>query len=142
MNTLLLSTSLCLEWSLDLKTVIGKIVLCDRGINSRAVKCEVVKKASGVEMILANGVFDGEGLVADCHIFPAIAVGASVGDEIRKYIITAEKSKSSAIATIVFKSPPLVAKHKFDQLISNKIIESGIKPPGGVLVHLLKIQDG
>ncbi|KAK4839882.1 hypothetical protein QYF36_025729 [Acer negundo] len=104
MNTLLLSTSLCLEWSLDLKTVIGKIVLCDRGINSRAVKCEVVKKASGVEMILANGVFDGEGLVADCHIFPAIAVGASVGDEIRKYIITAEKSKSSAIATIVFKS--------------------------------------
>ncbi|KAK1575995.1 hypothetical protein Q3G72_009956 [Acer saccharum] len=97
------SASLCLEGSLDPKTVRGKIVLCDRGINSRAAKGEVVKKAGGVGMILANGVFDGEGLVADCHILPATAVGASVGDEIRKYIITAEKSKSLATATIVFK---------------------------------------
>ncbi|KAI9161397.1 hypothetical protein LWI28_016971 [Acer negundo] len=97
------SASLCLEGSLDPKTVRGKIVLCDRGINSRAAKGEVVKKAGGVGMILANGVFDGEGLVADCHILPATAVGASVGDEIRKYIITAEKSKSPATATIVFK---------------------------------------
>uniref|UniRef100_A0A6N2MWI1 Subtilisin-like protease fibronectin type-III domain-containing protein n=1 Tax=Salix viminalis TaxID=40686 RepID=A0A6N2MWI1_SALVM len=98
------SGSLCLEGSLDPKFVEGKIVLCDRGINSRAAKGEVVKMAGGVGMILANGVFDGEGLVADCHVLPATAVGASGGDEIRKYVSAAAKSKSSPpAATIVFK---------------------------------------
>ncbi|CAN0877777.1 Subtilisin-like protease SBT1.5 [Linum grandiflorum] len=57
------SSSLCLEGSLDPKLVKGKIVMCDRGINSRAAKGDVVKKAGGAGMILANGVFDGEGLV-------------------------------------------------------------------------------
>ncbi|XP_044495324.1 subtilisin-like protease SBT1.5 [Mangifera indica] len=97
------SASLCLEGSLDPKFAEGKIVLCDRGINSRATKGEVVMKAGGIGMILANGVFDGEGLVADCHLLPATAVGASGGDEIRKYISDSEKAKSPAIATIVFK---------------------------------------
>ncbi|KAG6780593.1 hypothetical protein POTOM_013459 [Populus tomentosa] len=98
------SGSLCVEGSLDPKFVEGKIVLCDRGVNSRAAKGEVVKMAGGVGMILANGVFDGEGLVADCHVLPATAVGASGGDEIRKYLSAAAKSKSSPpTATIVFK---------------------------------------
>jgi hypothetical protein len=70
------SSSLCLAGSLDPKFVKGKIVVCDRGINSRGDKGEVVKKAGGIGMILANGVFDGEGLVADCHVLPATAVGA------------------------------------------------------------------
>ncbi|KAE8719958.1 Subtilisin-like protease SBT1.6 [Hibiscus syriacus] len=73
------------------------------GINSRAAKGEVVKKAGGIGMILANGAFDGEGLVADCHVLPATSVGASNGDEIRGYIDSASKSKSPATATIVFK---------------------------------------
>ncbi|MFS7974655.1 putative cucumisin [Helianthus anomalus] len=97
------SASLCLEGSLDPKSVKGKIVLCDRGINSRAQKGEVVKKAGGIGMILANGVFDGEGLVADCHVLPATSVGASSGDEIRKYVMSASKSKSPPKATIIFK---------------------------------------
>ncbi|PSS07286.1 Subtilisin-like protease [Actinidia chinensis var. chinensis] len=97
------SSSLCLEGSLDPNVVKNKIVLCDRGINSRAAKGEVVRKAGGIGMILANGVFDGEGLVADCHVLPATAVGAASGDEIRKYITEASKSKSPPTATIVFK---------------------------------------
>ncbi|XP_022715362.1 subtilisin-like protease SBT1.5 [Durio zibethinus] len=101
------SSSLCLEGSLDPDFVKGKIVLCDRGINSRAAKGEVVKKAGGIGMILANGVFDGEGLVADCHVLPAAAIGASNGDEIRRYIDSASKSKSPATATIVFKGTRL-----------------------------------
>ncbi|GLT46180.1 hypothetical protein SLA2020_199540 [Shorea laevis] len=101
------SSSLCLDGSLDPNFVKGKIVVCDRGINSRAGKGEVVKKAGGIGMILANGVFDGEGLVADCHVLPATAVGASAGDEIRSYINAASKSKSPATATIVFKGTRL-----------------------------------
>ncbi|XP_027122580.1 subtilisin-like protease SBT1.5 [Coffea arabica] len=102
------SSSLCLENSLDPKAVEGKLVLCDRGINSRASKGEVVKKAGGIGMILANGVFDGEGLVADCHVLPATAVGASSGDEIRKYILSeSKKSSATATATIMFRGTRL-----------------------------------
>ncbi|XP_047340862.1 subtilisin-like protease SBT1.5 [Impatiens glandulifera] len=101
------SSSLCLEGSLDPISVKGKIVVCDRGINSRAAKGDVVRKAGGTGMILANGVFDGEGLVADCHVLPATAVGAIGGDEIRKYISTVSKSRSPATATIVFKGTKL-----------------------------------
>ncbi|XP_050232690.1 subtilisin-like protease SBT1.5 [Mercurialis annua] len=102
------SSSLCLDGSLDSKLVKGKIVLCDRGINSRAAKGEVVKKAGGVGMILANGVFDGEGLVADCHVLPATSVGANGGDEIRRYISVASKSNNSPpTATINFKGTRL-----------------------------------
>ncbi|XP_076889380.1 subtilisin-like protease SBT1.5 [Bidens hawaiensis] len=97
------SASLCLEGSLNPNSVKGKIVLCDRGINSRVAKGEVVKKAGGIGMILANGVFDGEGLVADCHVLPATSVGASSGDEIRRYIMLGTKSKSPPKATIIFK---------------------------------------
>ncbi|GAV61386.1 Peptidase_S8 domain-containing protein/PA domain-containing protein/Inhibitor_I9 domain-containing protein [Cephalotus follicularis] len=101
------SSSLCLEGSLDPHFVKGKIVLCDRGINSRPAKGEVVRKAGGIGMILANGVFDGEGLVADCHVLPATAIGASGGDEIRRYISIASKSHSPPTATIAFKGTRL-----------------------------------
>ncbi|KAK7294519.1 hypothetical protein RJT34_17408 [Clitoria ternatea] len=100
------SASLCLEGSLDPKFVKGKIVVCDRGINSRAAKGEEVRKKGGVGMILANGVFDGEGLVADCHVLPASAVGANGGDEIRRYIGNS-RPESPATATIVFKGTRL-----------------------------------
>ncbi|XP_013736414.2 subtilisin-like protease SBT1.5 [Brassica napus] len=103
------SSSLCIEGSLDPSLVKGKIVLCDRGINSRATKGEIVRKNGGVGMIIANGVFDGEGLVADCHVLPATSVGASGGDEIRRYISETAKSRSSKqpTATIVFKGTRL-----------------------------------
>lgn len=101
------SSSLCLEGSLDQNLVKGKIVLCDRGINSRAAKGEVVKKAGGIGMILANGVFDGEGVVADCHVLPATAIGASAGDCLRKYISEGSKSRTPPTATIIFKGTKL-----------------------------------
>ncbi|KFK38784.1 hypothetical protein AALP_AA3G160100 [Arabis alpina] len=103
------SSSLCIEGSLDPSLVKGKIVLCDRGINSRATKGEIVRKNGGFGMIIANGVFDGEGLVADCHVLPATSVGATGGDEIRRYISESAKSHSSEqpSATIVFKGTRL-----------------------------------
>ncbi|KAG2294748.1 hypothetical protein Bca52824_041417 [Brassica carinata] len=97
------SSSLCIEGSLDASLVKGKIVLCDRGINSRATKGEIVRRNEGSGMIIANGVFDGEGLVADCHVLPATSVGASGGDEIRRYI---SESKQPT-ATIAFKGTRL-----------------------------------
>ncbi|XP_021847488.2 subtilisin-like protease SBT1.5 [Spinacia oleracea] len=97
------SASLCLDGSLDPILVRGKIVLCDRGINSRVAKGEVVKEAGGIGMIIANAVFDGEGLVADCHVVPATSVGSANGDIIRKYISNKSKKLSTPTATIVFR---------------------------------------
>lgn len=104
------SASLCLEGSLNPDSVKGRIVVCDRGINSRAAKGEVVKKSGGVGMIIANGVFDGEGLVADCQVLPATAVGAASGDVIRHYISSASKTKRPPTARIVFKGTKVNTK--------------------------------
>ncbi|KAL2345987.1 hypothetical protein Fmac_007272 [Flemingia macrophylla] len=97
------SSSLCLEGSLEPNSVKGKIVVCDRGVNLRAQKGQVVKNAGGVGMILINGPFDGEGLVADCHVLPATSVGAAGGDVIRRYISLGSQLRSPPTATIIFK---------------------------------------
>lgn len=100
------SASMCLDGSLDPAAVRGKIVVCDRGVNSRAAKGDVVRRAGGVGMVLANGAFDGEGLVADCHVLPATAVGAAAGDRLRKYIASATKQRP-ATGTILFEGTHL-----------------------------------
>ncbi|CAH9110960.1 unnamed protein product [Cuscuta epithymum] len=79
--------SLCTEGSLDPKKVRGKIVLCDRGVNARTEKGEVVRNAGGVGMVLANTAENGEELVADAHLLTATAVGERDGDIIRSYFI-------------------------------------------------------
>ncbi|KAF2302047.1 hypothetical protein GH714_031768 [Hevea brasiliensis] len=94
-----LSTSLCMENSLDPNMVRGKIVICDRGSSPRVAKGLVVKKAGGIAMILANGISNGEGLVGDAHLLPACAVGSDEGDAVKAYI----SSTPNPTATIDFK---------------------------------------
>ncbi|KAH7577829.1 hypothetical protein JRO89_XS01G0304900 [Xanthoceras sorbifolium] len=89
----------CIDGSLSQKLVKGKIVLCQRGINSRARKGEIVKLAKGAGMILVNTENEGEELIADPHILPASALGASAGKTIIKYMNSTKKP----IASIVFK---------------------------------------
>ncbi|CAL5012814.1 unnamed protein product [Urochloa decumbens] len=100
------SASMCLDGSLDPAVVRGKIVVCDRGVNSRAAKGDVARRAGAVGMVLANGAFDGEGLVADCHVLPATAVGAVAGEKLRKYIASSTKQRP-ATGTIVFEGTHL-----------------------------------
>ncbi|KAJ3677110.1 hypothetical protein LUZ60_002834 [Juncus effusus] len=94
------------DCSLDEGLVKGKIVVCDRGVNLRTAKGEVVRKAGGAGMILANGIFDGEGLVADSHVVPATAIAAKAGEKLRKYISSAEV-KSPPMGTIIFRGTRL-----------------------------------
>ncbi|KAL9272020.1 Subtilisin-like protease SBT1.3-like protein [Drosera capensis] len=77
--------SLCLEGTLDPHKVAGKIVVCDRGISPRVQKGQVVKEAGGVGMILANTASNGEELMADAHLLPALAVGATEGNLVKRY---------------------------------------------------------
>ena len=97
-RTGILSVSLCMENSLDPNEVRGKIVICDRGSNPRVAKGLVVKKAGGVGMILANGATNGEGLVGDAHLIPAVAVGSNEGDFLKAYA-----KSHSATATLKFR---------------------------------------
>lgn len=92
------TTSLCMEGSLDPKLVKGKIVVCSRGSNARVAKGDVVRRAGGAGMILANSAIDGEGLVSDAHVLPAAAVGYAAGVAIRNYLTTARRP----VATITF----------------------------------------
>ncbi|RDX63146.1 Subtilisin-like protease SBT1.3, partial [Mucuna pruriens] len=90
--------SLCLEGTLDRRMVSGKIVICDRGISPRVQKGQVVKNAGGVGMILTNTAANGEELVADCHLLPAVAIGEKEGKKLKNYVLTSKK----ATATLAF----------------------------------------
>ncbi|CAI9098746.1 OLC1v1035444C1 [Oldenlandia corymbosa var. corymbosa] len=90
-------SSLCLEGTLDRHSVAGKIVICDRGISPRVQKGQVVKEAGGIGMILCNTDVNGEELVADSHLIPAVAVGETVGKLIKNYASTRK-----ATATLQF----------------------------------------
>uniref|UniRef100_A0A803N1F0 Uncharacterized protein n=2 Tax=Chenopodium quinoa TaxID=63459 RepID=A0A803N1F0_CHEQI len=96
----------CMSGSLNPADVSGKIVVCDRGGNSRAQKGLVVKRASGVGMILANSEAYGEELVADAHLIPAASLGQNEADDIKKYIL----SDDNPTATIGFSGTELGVK--------------------------------
>ncbi|XP_072957199.1 subtilisin-like protease SBT1.3 [Typha angustifolia] len=95
--------SLCLEGTLDPHVVAGKIVICDRGITPRVQKGQVVKEAGGIGMILTNTAANGEELVADSHLLPAVAVGENAGRAIKHYA----NSVSNPTATLSFEGTKL-----------------------------------
>lgn len=127
--------SLCLEGTLDRRTVTGKIVICDRGISPRVQKGQVVKNAGGVGMILTNTAANGEELVADCHLLPAVAVGEKEGKDIKQYVLTTKK----ATATLAFhntrlgiRPSPIVAafSSRGPSLLTLEILKPDIVAPG------------
>ncbi|KAL9252642.1 Subtilisin-like protease SBT1.8-like protein [Drosera capensis] len=125
------TSNLCLPGSLDPAWVRGKVVLCDRGQNARVEKGEVVRRAGGVGMILANTEENGgEEMVADSHLIPAVAVGAKVGNEIREYVKkAAEKATAvlSFVGTVLNVRPsPVVAS--FSSRGPNAVVPEILKP--------------
>ncbi|XP_020212922.1 subtilisin-like protease SBT1.1 [Cajanus cajan] len=88
----------CTKGSLDPMFVKGKIVACERGINSRTSKGEEVKMAGGAGMILLNSENQGEELFADPHVLPATSLGASASKTIRSYIHSAKTPPTASIS--------------------------------------------
>ncbi|KAF6165256.1 hypothetical protein GIB67_030438 [Kingdonia uniflora] len=121
--------NLCMTGTLLPEVVTGKIVLCDRGINARVQKGEVVKEAGGVGMVLVNTAANGEELVADAHLLPTAAVGQKAGEIIKEYLLT----ESNPSASIIFGSTkvgiqpsPVVAA--FSSRGPNSITPEVLKP--------------
>ncbi|KAL3647414.1 hypothetical protein CASFOL_008382 [Castilleja foliolosa] len=128
-------SSMCLEGTLDKHSVSGKIVICDRGISPRVQKGQVVKDAGGVGMILTNTAANGEELVADCHLLPAVAVGETTGKLIKHYKAT----NRNATATLAFlgtklqiRPSPVVAafSSRGPNILSLEILKPDMVAPG------------
>ncbi|MED6132930.1 hypothetical protein PIB30_023477 [Stylosanthes scabra] len=88
----------CTEHSLDQSLVKGKIVACEKGLNSRTEKGMVVKKAGGAGMILLNSDSQGDELLADPHILPATSLGFSESNIVRNYIQTSRTTPTASIS--------------------------------------------
>ncbi|XP_057415017.1 subtilisin-like protease SBT1.7 [Lotus japonicus] len=84
--------NLCMMGTLSPDKVAGKIVMCDRGMNARVQKGQVVKGAGGLGMVLSNTAANGEELVADAHLLPTSAVGEKAGNAIKKYLFSDPKA--------------------------------------------------
>lgn len=76
----------CYEESLSRAQVAGKMVVCDRGVNGRAEKGEVVKEAGGAGMILANTEINDEEDSVDAHVLPATLIGYRESVRLKKYM--------------------------------------------------------
>jgi hypothetical protein len=86
--------TLCQIGTLDPAKVAGKIVLCQRGVNARVEKSQVVKDAGGVGMILWNP--SPNSLNAETHSVPTSHVGVPEGQAIKAYAATAGATASLA----------------------------------------------
>lgn len=129
------TASICMPGSLEPATVRGKVVVCDRGLNSRVEKGKVVRDAGGIGMILANTAANGEELVADSHLLPAVAVGAIIGDQIREYV--ASDPNPTAVldfrGTVLNVRPsPVVAafSSRGPNMITKQILKPDVIGPG------------
>ena len=89
----------CTSGPLSPALIKGKILACERDINSGVEKGQVVKMAGGVGMLLLNTESDGEELRAEPHVLPAASLGVSAAESMRNYIITS----GSPTASLVFK---------------------------------------
>ncbi|GAB4844412.1 hypothetical protein Ancab_037776 [Ancistrocladus abbreviatus] len=125
---------LCLNGSLSSRLVKGKIVACDRGINSRTQKGETVKEAGGAGMLLLNTVNQGEELFADAHVLPATTLGAKAARAIKSYLAL----NKSLTASIAFKgtkygerAPVMAAfSSRGPSLVDPNVIKPDITGPG------------
>ncbi|XP_022990941.1 subtilisin-like protease SBT1.1 [Cucurbita maxima] len=127
--------NVCTAGSLVPSLVKGKIVVCERGTNSRTAKGEQVKLAGGAGMILINTQLEGEELFADPHVLPAANLGASAGQAIIRYISSSKHQPKALIAfegTKFGNRAPRVAafSSRGPSLIAPDVIKPDVTAPG------------
>ncbi|KAJ7977167.1 Subtilisin-like protease [Quillaja saponaria] len=103
----------CLKGSLPRAKVRSKIVVCDRGVNGRAEKGQVVKEAGGAAMILANTEINLEEDSVDVHVLPATLIGFAESIRLKAYINSTVTPRAQILfgGTVIGKSrAPAVAR--------------------------------
>ncbi|KAL2477918.1 Subtilisin-like protease SBT1.1 [Forsythia ovata] len=124
----------CISGSLSRRFVEGKIVICDRGINSRVQKGEQVKMAGGAGMIVANTNDQGDELFVDPHILPATSLGALAASSCKKYSNFRNNATASIkfLGTVYGNPAPVMAafSSRGPSLVEPSIIKPDITAPG------------
>ncbi|KAF9693968.1 hypothetical protein EKO04_008099 [Ascochyta lentis] len=103
--------SQCLAGTLSTNKVAGKIVICIRGGNGRLEKGQVVKDAGGLGLILANNDSNGEEMISDPHVIPAINIGARSRAALIEYANTVDAKAGLDIkgTTFGFRAPEMAS---------------------------------
>ncbi|KAM1492861.1 hypothetical protein ACFX13_025347 [Malus domestica] len=132
----------CYTWVFKPSKVQWNIVVCDRSNNARVKKGSAVKLAGGLGFLLANKEDNGEELLADAHLIPAIEVGEIAANQIKKYI----KLSQYPTATIIFLGivigtlPPAPKVAAFSSRRLNSLTLEILKP--NVIAHGVNILAG
>src|SRR4051794_2811963 len=88
----------CIEGTLDPAKAVGRIVVCDRGVNDRIAKGFEVARAGGVGIVLAN--VSPNSINGDFHPVPAVHVVQADGDAIKAYIASQGASATAKIVPL------------------------------------------
>ena len=99
--------ALCFPGTLDATKVAGKIVVCDRGVNARVEKSQVVRDAGGVGMVLAN--VSAASLNADIHFVPSIHIAHTDRAAVRAYAAGAGATATISAGQVITATAPLIA---------------------------------
>ena len=125
----------CFQGSLPRKKVVGKMVVCDRGVNGRAEKGEAVKEAGGAAMILANTEINLEENSVDAHVLPASLIGFAESVQLKRYMNSTRNPRARIQfgGTVIGKSrAPAVARFssRGPSLTNPTILKPDIIAPG------------
>lgn len=80
-------------------TFSGEIVICDRGVIGRVEKGQNVLDAGGGGMVLVNDPPNGDSLVADTHVLPAVHIGYNAGVTLKAWVATGSNHTGTITAT-------------------------------------------
>lgn len=81
-----LGSAKCVKDELAGKDLSGKIILCERGVNGRVEKGEVVRDLGAKGMVLGNDQASGDSLNADPHELPAVHITYKAAQELRAWM--------------------------------------------------------
>jgi subtilisin family serine protease len=126
---------LCIPDSLISSKVSGKIVICERGGNSRTEKGLVVKTAGGIGMILVNNEEYGEELIADPHLLPAATLGQKSGTILKDYVFATKNPTAKIVfggTHLQVQPSPVVAafSSRGPNALTPKILKPDLIAPG------------
>ncbi|KAF8388301.1 hypothetical protein HHK36_026967 [Tetracentron sinense] len=125
----------CLKGSLPRSKVHQKMVVCDRGVNGRAEKGQVVKDSGGAAMILANTKINLEEDSVDAHVLPATLIGYAESVHLKSYINSTRRPRARIEfgGTVIGKSTaPTVAQFssRGPSITNPSILKPDIIAPG------------
>lgn len=109
----------------------GEIVVCDRGIYARVEKGYNVLAAGAGGYVLANVAADGESIVSDTHFLPAVHLGFTDAERLRRWLADARAQNAEVRASI--RATERLNDPRFGDLLNASSGRGPVQPFGGWL---------